>query len=241
MRMHASQLDRSRKSASLLGAAALAVMTLAAVPTQAAVITYTSSAAFNAAASGIPLTVENYSTGLAGQLISNGGTFDGLTYSFIAGPSATLTGGIITNQFNSFSGLSLGGNQSTGAQFFFGGDGVTITFANPINAVGVFFNVNLNSGNYDLQSLVGTAAVGSASYDTSTFVFDGLISSTAFSSITLVSTSATLGVYNVPEIEFGASPTQTVPEPVTVSIFVTGLVGAAALRRRKKAKGHPAD
>jgi hypothetical protein len=232
--MRMNQVDRSRASLRLLGAAALAAMTLAAAPAQAAVVTYTSSTAFNAAASGIPLTVENYSTGSAGQLISNGGTFDGLTYSFTAGPSGTLTGGIITNQFNSFSGLSLGGNQSTGAQFFFGGDSITITFANPVNAVGAFFNVNPNSGNYDLQSLVGTATVDSATYDTSSFVFDGLISTVAFSSITLSSTSTTFGSFNVPEIEFGASPTQAVPEPFTMSLFGAGLAGAAAIRRRKK-------
>jgi len=219
----------------LMGAAALAVLALAAAPAQAAIVTYTSSSAFNAAASGIPLTVENYATGSAGAHIANGGVFDGLTYSFTPGSVRTLTGGIITNQLNSFTGLSLGGNQSGGAQFFFGGDSVTITFANPVNAVGAYFNVNLNSGNYDLNSSVGDAVVGSASYDTSSFVFDGLISTTAFSSITLTSTSSA-GSFNVPEILFGATPASTVPEPLTASILGAGLAGMAFLRRRKMAK-----
>lgn len=184
----------------LLGLVALAGCVLSAAPALAGVTTYTSSAAFNTAASGIPLTAENYSTGLNGEAIANGGTFDGLTYSFTAGPSGTLTSGIITNQFNSFSGLSLGGQQSGGADFFFGGDSVTITFANPVNAVGAFFNVNANSGDFVLASAAGDATTGSASYDTSTFVFDGLISSTAFSSITLSSTSDTTGSYNIPKL-----------------------------------------
>ena len=218
----------------LLGAATLTGFIFTAAPALAAVVTYTSSSAFNAAASGIPLTVENYSTGFDTELISNGGTFHGLTYSFTSGPSGTLTGGIITNEFNSFTGLSLGGHQSGGAEFFFGGDSVTIAFANPVNAVGAFFNVNANSGNYDLASAVGTAAVGSASYDTSSFVFDGLISTAAFSSVTLSSTSSTLGSYNVPEVELGASPTTRVPEPGTLALLGAGLAGAAAMRRRRK-------
>jgi hypothetical protein len=78
--------------------------------------------------------------------------------------------------------------------------------------------------------------VCSASYDTSTFVFDGLISSTAFSSITLTSTSAAAGSFNVPEVLFGAAPASTVPEPLTASILGAGLAGLAFLRRRKMAK-----
>ncbi len=90
------------------------------VPATASVTTFTSSAAFNAATSG--LTAETYATGTNGQTIANGGQFDTLTYNFSTGtdPFATLLGGIITNEFNSFSGLSLGGQQSTGQHFFFG-------------------------------------------------------------------------------------------------------------------------
>lgn len=215
------------------GAALLAAGMLAA-PAEATVTTYTSSTAFGAAAAGITLTTENYGSGTAGQTIASGGTFDGLTYSFAAGPGGTLTGGIISNQFNSFSGLSLGGNQSGGTQFFFGGDSVTIAFSSPVNAFGAFFNVNANSGNYLADSAAGTATTGSAAYDTSTFVFAGLISDTAFSSITLSSSDTVLGSYNVPEIEFGASPAATVPEPLTLSLFGAGVLGLATARRRRK-------
>jgi len=145
----------------LCGAAVMAValafsMGAAAItPARATLMTFTNSAAFSAAASGIPLTVENYSTGIAGQTIASGGTFHGLSYTFTAGPVGTLLGGIITNQFNSLSGLSLGGNQSGGQQFFFGGDSFTVTFPTPINAIGAFFNVNLNSGNFVLATAGG--------------------------------------------------------------------------------------
>jgi hypothetical protein len=173
------------------------------------------------------LRLNNTSSGTAGQTISNPGTFGGLTYNF-GGP--TLVGGIITNQFNSFSGLSLGGHQSGGAQFFFGGDSVTVTFATPVNAVGVFFNVNLNSGNYDMNTPVGSAITGSASYDTATFVFDGITSTTPFSTITLVSGNTSLGSYNIPEIEF-ASTTTVPPVP---------LPGCASPLRHRPRRTRPA-
>jgi hypothetical protein len=196
--------------------------------------TYTSSSAFNAATASDSFTVENYSSGTNGQTIPNGGSFDGLTYSVNGtGLFGTLNGSIITNQFNSFSGLSLGGNQSGGDQFFFGGDSVTVTFPTPVKAIGVFFNVNANSGNYDLITPVGDVSTSSATFDTSTFVFDGITSVTPFSSITLVSESTSLGSYNVPEIEFAVA---TTPLPGTLPLFVGGLGMMGFILGRKKRK-----
>jgi hypothetical protein len=61
--------------------------------------TYTSSSAFNTATAGDTLTIEQYASGTAGQLIPSGGTFDGLTYSTTgAGLFGTLNGSIITNE-----------------------------------------------------------------------------------------------------------------------------------------------
>jgi hypothetical protein len=128
-------------------------------------------------------------------------------------------GGIITNVFNSFTGESLGGLQSGGAQFFFGQDSFAITLPTAVTAFGAFFNVNLNSGNYTISTPVGGASTGSSSYDTNTFVFAGLTSTTPFQTITLASTDAALGSYNIPELEFGAGPVAAVPEPGLFWLF----------------------
>lgn len=157
------QAPKLLQLANLAGPALAALLAFAAAPATAAVMTYTSSSAFSTAAS--PNVFETYATGTNGQTIANGGSFDGLTYSFSSGtsPSATLTGGILTNMFNSFSGISLGGSQSVGADFFFGGNSVTVVFPTAISAVGVFFNVNANSGTYELLTPVGDATTNSTS------------------------------------------------------------------------------
>jgi hypothetical protein len=224
------------KGKALVAAAVLSVACFAACPAFAGVTTYTSSTAFQSAASGISLTTENYGSGTAGQLIANGGLFDGLTYTTTPGPIGTLTGSIISDQFNSFSGLSLGGSQSGGEQYFFGGDSVTISFASPVTAFGAFFNVNPNSGTYALSSAVGGIATDSSVFDTATFVFDGLISDTAFSSVTLSSTDSSSGSFNIPELLFGSRAVTGVPEPLSLSLFAAGLAGAGALRRRRRRK-----
>src|SRR5262249_34475544 len=114
----------------------------------AGIVTYTSSAAFDAALGGAPTLVSNYGTSTAGTLIAPGTTLEGITYtSFNLGSSPTQEG-IISNQFNSFSGLSFGADQFNGAaQFFFDANSFTISFA-PAFAIGVFFNVNANSGTF---------------------------------------------------------------------------------------------
>ncbi len=211
-------------------------------PAFAGITPFSSSTAFDSATSGLSLTVENYGSYSAGQTIANGSTLGGLTYTFTPGPAGTLTGGIVTNQFNSFTGLSLGGKQSTGQDYFFGGDSVTITFAHPVTAVGAFFNVNQNSGSYDLATSAGTVSNGSAAYDTSTFVFDGLVSTTPFDSITLSSTDPSVGVFNIPEIEF-VSVAGGAPEPAAWTMAIAGFLTTGFMLRvaqRRTAVSTPA-
>lgn len=198
-------------------------------------VTFTSSAAFEAAITGNPTLVENYGTFTAGTLIAPGSTFDGITYtSFNLGANGNE--GFISNQFNSFSGLSLGADENNGAaQFFFDADSFDITFA-PTYAIGVFFNVNANSGTFGITTPAGDASTGSASYDTGTFVFAGLISTTPFTSAEIFSDSGGAGTasYNIPEIILTGTP-----EPATsvTSALGAGFLAALLLLKRRRVVG----
>jgi hypothetical protein len=198
----------------------------------ASIVTYTSSAAFESALAGAPTVVEDYSTFSAGTLIDPGSTFHGITYDAF-NLQGLGTQGVISNQFNSFSGVSLGGWQSGGAaQFFFDANSFDISFA-PVFAIGVFFNVNANSGTFGIKTPLGDATTGSTSYDTSTFVFAGLISTTAFTTAEIFSDSGGAGTasYNIPEIVLSDAPE---PASMTVTALGAGLF-AALLRRRRAA------
>jgi hypothetical protein len=194
----------------------------------AGTVTYTSSAAFEGATT--VNAIENYGSGFSnGEDLSTGFSADGITYSgFVLTSGATLLD--ITNQYDSLSGLSLGADHTAASgpafTYFLGGEGATLTFNIPVTAFGMFFNVNPNSGTYGFTSSVGTASTDSVAYDTGTFVFAGLISTTPFSSVTFSSTGAA-AVYNVPEL---LATTTAVPEPATIGL---ALVGGLLLAARK--------
>lgn len=204
---------------------------IALAPVAANAVTFTSSSAFTAATSG--LSVEDYGAYTAGTLVPDGSSLGVLTYSFTTGAGL---GGVVTNFFNSFTGLSLAAKQSAGpldgTDFFFPGESFTVTFPSPVTAVGIFSNTNLPTS-VTLATSSGSAATTFAVYDTSTFGFLGFASSTPFSSATF---SQSDSGFNIPEIEYGAF-TGTVPEPSTWALMLLGFAGlgfAAYYRRQTK-------
>ena len=192
---------------------------------------YTSSADFLAAVSGLSPTTEDYGTGFANnQDIANG--FSERNYLSAFNLTQGATQGIITDQYNSFSGLSLGADHrdlGDAFTYFLGSEGATLSFAQPIKAFGMFFNVNLGSGQYGFGYPGGQAFTDSASYDTSTFVFVGVVADNPFSSITFSSTDPNSGVFNVPELIYAG----TVPEPSSLVLLGTALLGACGTIVRK--------
>jgi len=193
---------------------------------------YTSSAAYFAATSAGQIVVfEQYNPGIPyffdGQDIASGQSFNGITYSNFTGGYANAD---ITAQYNSFSGLSLGADNTAlysdpTQTFFTGGEGITLTFSAPVVAAGVYFNVNPNTGNYGFTTnLGGSAVTGSAAYDTNTFVFAGITSDSPFTSVTLYGASS----YNIPEV------TAATPEPSYYVLLGMGLAAVGLARRYQR-------
>ena len=191
--------------------------------------TYTSSAAFGAATTGI--TTDNFGSYAAGALVPDGSSLGGLTYTF--NTSAGLGGVITAGFYNSFSGNSLAAKQVGGglssSDFFYNNEGFTVVFPTAVTAFGIFSNTNLPIG-ATLVTSSGTAATTFTTYDTSTFGFLGFTSPTPFTSATFTSS-----IFNIPEIEYGS--VSAVPEPSTWAMLILGFagVGFMAYRRRSSA------
>jgi PEP-CTERM motif len=204
----------------------VAVSALALGSQQAKATTYTASAAFGAATTGI--TTDNFSSYAAGALVPDGSSLGGLTYTFNTG--AGLGGAITAGFYNSFSGNSLAAKQVSGglnsADFFYNSEGFTVVFPTAITAFGVFSNTNLPVG-ATLVTSSGTAATTFTTYDTSTFGFLGFTSPTPFTSATFTSS-----IFNIPEIEYGS--VTAVPEPSTWAMMILGFFGVGFMAYRRK-------
>jgi len=167
-----------REFISLLSAVAVAFCLIAS-EASATTMTFTSSAAFNLALGGSPVTIEGWDTYALNSTIANGTTLNGVTYN--AFPGGTL--GRIDNQFNHFGTDSLALRRSSdpnpNKSFFNPGDVLSISFAKPIYVLGIFFNANFtNVGSLGiLTTPIGTVTTG-GTYDTGTFYFAGVISTT---------------------------------------------------------------
>jgi hypothetical protein len=195
-----------REFISLLSAVAVAFC-LNAPEASATTMTFTSSATFNLALNGNPVTIEGWDTYALNSTIANGTTLNGVTYN--AFPGGTL--GRIDNQFNHFGTDSLAlrraSDPNPNKSFFNPGDVLSISFAKPIYILGIFFNANFtNVGSLGiLTTPIGTVTTGGPTYDTGTFYFAGVISTTPFTTATIGSNTKRSSSFNLDNLTFSSS------------------------------------
>ncbi len=202
--------------------------------TTAPAATFSSFGAFNAAIAGQSASAETFGELAPGQAIPVGATigrFAVSSYNLTQG----ATQGIVDDVDNSLSGQSLGADHTGLAPsliYFFAGEGFTLTFSQPINSVGILFNVSLlATGSFRVSAAGQTATTLASAYDPAfpnggTFVFAGLTSATSFRTATITGSDS----YNVPEILTSSA----VPEPAAVlPVSFALLVFAGVVLRRR--------
>ncbi len=230
----------------LLGIVTSLLLTLGAGQSLAAIVPYTSSTDFFIDLGGSSFVTEGYGGLPINSTIPAGTTLNGITYTnFPAG-----TDGRVDNLYNHFGDAGLALQRETenascsvlpNKCFFFPNESFSVAFTAPVFAVGIFFNVAISREDYlFIQTPVGTATTGGASYDQPTFYFAGLISDTAFSTATFGAGAASPGSDNgftVDNLIFAASvaPEPGVPEPATLALLGIALAGLGISRRRKPA------
>ena len=218
----------------------LALAALAALPAVAGTVAFTTLASFQSATSG--LTTENFDAAIAPFPIANGGTYGALKFNYaINGGSGQLE---IVNLFPTTSSPNYLGSDDPATGAFFASDSLTITLSHPVSAFGLYI---VGSGGYlantfTLTTIPGTAqnsATPDVVIDTAGDVayFVGITSTSAFSSATIaLTTPGNIGdgpLWNVDDVTWGKS-NSFVPEPGTMLLIATSLVGVAG-RLRKRA------
>lgn len=205
------------------------------VQSLSAATVFTSSAAFHAALGAAPTTVEGFETYPANSPIPGFSILNGISYD--AFPAGTI--GRIDSFYNRFDNQSLAlerdGVLGT-VDFFNPGDGLALSFTTPVYAFGLFFNVGLPaspSPNFlTITTPAGLAASDGSGYDTSTFVFLGLVSNVPFSSAVIGSSIALPTGFNLDNLTYTTTP---IPEPAgAVAVGALALAGVGFLRRRTR-------
>lgn len=206
---------------------------LLSVSTNAAIITYTDEASFLAALSGPASTLDFDSTSV-GTLIPSGNSLGEVTFTYnISGLDMKVVNDFDTTSPNNYLGLDDAGN----LDLFIAGDEFSMSFANPVNAIGLYIVSGdpLLAGDVSLDTSAGSAlnsdVVDVTLGDGGLAYYIGLMSDTAFTSadLTFDAEAVEKFLYSVDDIT-----TSVVPIPGAVWLFGSGLLGLISLSKRRK-------
>jgi hypothetical protein len=206
---------------------------LLSVSANAAIITYTDEASFLAALSGPASTLDFDSTSV-GTLIPSGNSLGEVTFTYnISGLDMKVVNDFDTTSPNNYLGINDAGN----FDLFIAGDEFSMSFASPVNAIGLYIISGdpLLSGDVSLLTSAGNAlnsgVVDITLGDGGLAYYIGLISDTAFTSADIAFDAGAIEtfLYSVDDIT-----TSVVPIPGAVWLFGSGLLGLISLSKRRK-------